>query len=72
VGLHARFQNAENANAAKNPPFFQVTNFPLFTLHLTVMVIEMKGITRGKLTIISESAICKKFLGHIWSYAVSL
>ncbi len=34
--------------------------------------IEMKGITRCKLTIISESAICKKFLGQIWSYAASL
>ncbi len=28
--------------------------------------IEMKGITRCKLTIISESAVCKKFLGQIW------
>jgi hypothetical protein len=35
-------------------------------------VIEMKGITRCKLTIISESAICKKFLGQIWSYTASL
>jgi hypothetical protein len=26
------------------------------------------GITRCKLTIISESAVCKKFLGQIWSY----
>jgi hypothetical protein len=34
--------------------------------------IEMKGITRSKLTIISESAICKKFLVQIWSYVVSL
>ncbi len=34
--------------------------------------IEMKGITRCKLTIISESAICKKFLGQIQSYAASL
>jgi len=32
---------------------------------------EMKGITRCKLTIISESAVCKKFLGQIWSYAAS-
>jgi hypothetical protein len=34
--------------------------------------IEMKGITRCKLTIISESGICKKFLGQIWSYPASL
>ncbi len=33
-----------------------------------VQIIEMKGITRCKLTIISESAVCKKFLGHIVSY----
>jgi hypothetical protein len=32
----------------------------------------MKGITRCKLTIISESAICKKFLGQIVSYPASL
>jgi hypothetical protein len=37
-----------------------------------VIVIEMKGITRCKLTIISESAVCKKFLGQIVSYLVSL
>ncbi len=35
-------------------------------------IIEMKGITRCKLTIISESAVCKKFLGQIWSNAASL
>jgi hypothetical protein len=34
--------------------------------------IEMKVITRCKVTIISESAICKKFLGHIVSYPASL
>jgi hypothetical protein len=34
--------------------------------------IEMKGITRCKLTIISESAACKKFLGQIVSYPASL
>ncbi len=34
--------------------------------------IEMKGTTRCKLTIISESAVCKKFLGQIWSYPASL
>ena len=34
--------------------------------------IEMKGITRWKLPIISESATCKKFLGQIWSYTASL
>ncbi len=33
-----------------------------------VQIIEMKGITRCKLTIISESAVCKKFLGQIVSY----
>ncbi len=32
----------------------------------------MKGITRYKLTIISQSAVCNKFLGQIWSYAASL
>jgi hypothetical protein len=32
-----------------------------------VLYMEMKGITRCKLTI-SESAICKKFLGQIVSY----
>jgi len=34
--------------------------------------IEIRGITRCKLTIISESAICKKFLGQVgptqWVY----
>jgi hypothetical protein len=35
-------------------------------------IIEMKGITRCKLTIISESADCKKFLGQIWSYVASV
>jgi hypothetical protein len=29
----------------------------------TITLLEMKGITRCKLTIISESAVCKKFLG---------
>jgi hypothetical protein len=38
----------------------------------TVFAIEMKGITTCKLTIISESAFRKKFLGQIWSYAASL
>ncbi len=37
-----------------------------------VPFIEMKGITIFKLTIISESATCKKFLGQIVSYPVSL
>ncbi len=32
----------------------------------------MKGITRCKLTIISESAVCKKFLGQNVSYPASL
>ncbi len=36
-----------------------------------VSTIEMKGITRWKLTIISESAVCKKFLGQNWSYTAS-
>ncbi len=31
----------------------------------------LERITRCKLTIISESAICKKFLGQIWSHAAS-
>ncbi len=39
---------------------------------LFVSPIEMKGITRCKLTIISESAIHKKFLGQIISYLASL
>ena len=34
--------------------------------------IEMKGIARCKLTIISESAVRKKFLGQIVSYPASL
>jgi hypothetical protein len=34
--------------------------------------IEMKGITRCKLTIIIESAVCKKFLGQIVSYPAGL
>ncbi len=39
----------------------------------TIMLsIEMKGITRCKLTIISESAVCKKFLGEIWSNVAGL
>jgi hypothetical protein len=33
---------------------------------------EMKGITRCKMTIKSESAVCKKFLGQIVSYLASL
>ncbi len=33
---------------------------------------RFERITRCKLTIISESAVCKKFLGQIWSYAASL
>ena len=36
-----------------------------------VYIIEMKGMTRCKLTI-SESAVCKKFLGYIVSYPASL
>jgi len=36
------------------------------------LVIEMKGITRCKLTIISESAVHKKFLGKIITYLASL
>ncbi len=38
----------------------------------TVLSIEMKGITRCKLKIISESAVCKKFLVQIVSYPASL
>jgi len=41
-------------------------------VRLCLRSIEMKGITRCKLTIISESAVCKKFLGQIWSYSASL
>ncbi len=53
-----------------NPPLRSV---PWFRVQLmSVVVVEMKGITRCKLTIISESAICKKFLGQIWSYAACL
>ncbi len=53
-----------------NPPLRSV---PWFRVQLmSVVVIEMKGITRCKLTIISESAICKKFLGQIWSYTAHL
>jgi hypothetical protein len=33
-----------------------------------IKTIEMKGITRCMLTIISESAICKKFFGQFVSY----
>ncbi len=33
---------------------------------------RFERITSCKLTIISESAICKKFLGQIWSYTASL
>jgi hypothetical protein len=33
---------------------------------------RFERITRCKLTIISESAVCKKFLGQIWSYVASL
>jgi hypothetical protein len=39
---------------------------------LKVITIEMKGLTRCKLTIISESAVCKKFLAQIWYYPASL
>jgi hypothetical protein len=45
---------------------------PFFLQNFTFLTIEMKGITRCKLTIISESAFCKNFLGQIWSYTVSL
>ncbi len=38
----------------------------------TITLLEMKGITICKLTIISESAVCKKFLGQIVSYLASL
>jgi hypothetical protein len=41
-------------------------------LYLLSVTIEMKGITRCKLTIMSESAVCKKFLGQIVSYPASL
>jgi hypothetical protein len=34
------------------------------SLKLVLYIIEMKGITRCKLTIISESAVHKKFLGQ--------
>jgi hypothetical protein len=37
-----------------------------------IVIIEMKGITRCKLTIISESAVHKKFLGQIISYPARL
>ena len=36
-----------------------------------VTIIEMKGKTRCKLTIISEAAVCKKFIGQIVSYPTS-
>ncbi len=42
------------------------------TLQLKAGIIEMKWITRCKPTIISESAVCKKFLGQIVSYPASL
>jgi hypothetical protein len=32
----------------------------------------MKGVTRCNMIIISESSICKKFLGQIVSYLASL
>ncbi len=38
-------------------------------INQTPYAIEMKGITRSK---ISESAVCKKFLGQIVSYPASL
>ncbi len=41
-------------------------------LKLVIGAIEMKGILRCKITIISESAVCKKFLGQIVSYPASL
>jgi hypothetical protein len=37
-----------------------------------ITIIEMKGIARCKLAIISESAISKKFLGQIVSYPAIL
>ncbi len=46
--------------------------FELLFGKLASAAIEMKGITICKLTIISESAVCKKFLGQIWSYLASL
>ncbi len=42
------------------------------SLSRLIPIIEMKGITRCKLTIISESAVRKKFLGQVVSYPASL
>jgi hypothetical protein len=44
----------------------------LIALVMLVRTIEMKGITRCKLTIISESGVHKKLLGQIISYPASL
>jgi hypothetical protein len=53
-------------------PIVLLTNFANVNDPLMRETIEMKGITKCKLTIISQSAVCKKFLVQIWSYAASL
>jgi len=51
----------------------QTRKIKMLGLNGTARFIEMKGITRCKLTIVSESAIVlKKFLGQIVSYPASL
>jgi hypothetical protein len=59
---------------SRNIPLNIASDFKIACVNvpLNVNVIEMKGITKRKLTITSESAICKKFLGQIWFYVVSL
>jgi hypothetical protein len=44
----------------------------LFNIRLKGLAIKVKGIARCKLTIISKSAICEKFLGQIVPYSASL
>ncbi len=49
----------------------QPTRIMTETGRFVVPTIEMKGITRCKLTITTESVVCKKFLGQIVSYLAS-
>ncbi len=54
----------KNAVLRIRPPI--VTNVLAYlTKVMLEQIIQMKGITKYKLTMISESAICKKFLGQI-------
>ncbi len=72
----AEWHNAEcHYNDCKYAEYHKLNIIPWLGGHYLekkVLLIEMKGVTRSKLTIISESAVCKTFLGQIISYPDSL